>query len=173
MRNWVLKLGLILAVAWSSLPTSAASPKGRIVLHGKLMAELNLLLHSSEGLHSSFFNRDEDQIEIHIRDLLNQVNRTRQMTAWAKEHERGHILKILDSAKTSIELLQGSYGDERMDRLQDLFNQLANVVRIYKVDADFGIFFCARDRSSWVQKGRKPASPFKPVTSRDCTRVRD
>ncbi len=173
------RIFIIVLLGWSLLtwphPVAAGkmNPASRILLPQKLMAELNQILNTSEGLHQSFVNRDEDQIEINIREVINQIKHTERLSVLAKEHERGHLLRILNSACGSLELVQGSYGDERMERLQDVFDQLANIVRIYRVDSLYNIFFCGRDRSTWVQKGRKPASPFKPEASHECLRVVD
>ena len=64
-------------------------------------------------------------------------------------------MRILDAAKEQFELSQVAYGQERRERLTEGFNQLVNLVRIYKVDKVYGIYFCPVDRSTWVQTGNK------------------
>lgn len=108
---------------------------------------------------------NEDQLDVSIREMVTQIERTAALSGIAKDYERGHLLRILRSAKEYFELAQGSYGHERDGHLTDGLNQLVNIVRIYKVDHAYGIFFCAKDKNSWVQKGKKAQNPFRAPAS--------
>jgi hypothetical protein len=142
---------------------------GRIDLTPRLSAELNKILKVSETLQGSMLNKSEDQLDVSVREMVSQIERTVSLSRLAKPHERNHLLRILRSARENFELAQGSFGKERDSHLENGLNQLVNIVRIYKVDRAYGIFFCSRDKNSWVQKGKKPQNPFRgPASKVDC-----
>jgi hypothetical protein len=158
---WAL---ILCAVALTKLPSALAN---RLVLASPLASELNLILRASEGLHKSLISQNEEHIEIGLRDVIGQIDRSKYALFLAKPHERGHLLKILDAAREHFELTQTTFGDERRERLIEAFHQLANLVRIYRLDRDFVIFFCPKDRTTWIQKGSKPQSPFRAELRRE------
>ena len=151
------------------LPSSAVA--GEFVLHPNIMRELNALLRTSDELHVSLVRNDEEFLEIAIRDLAIQIDKTWTTSALAKKHERYHLLKILDSAREHLELAQSAMGEERKENFRQVYRQLVNVVRIYKVSKSYNIYFCDKDKTSWVQKGVRPANPFMPISSRCGVRV--
>lgn len=142
---------------------------GRIELPPKLSEELNGILRASETLQSAMVKRSEDQLDLSIREVVSQIERTVAKSGIAKPYERSHLLRILRTARENFELAQGSFGHERDMHLTDGLNQLVNIVRIYKVDHSYGIFFCAKDKNSWIQKGKKAQNPFRaPASNVDC-----
>ncbi len=142
---------------------------GRIELIPKLQAELNQLLKSSENLQGAMLKKSEDQLDLSVREVVSQIERTVALSVVAKPYERSHLLKILRTARENFELAQGSYGKERDMHLTDGLNQLVNIVRIYKVDHSYGIFFCPKDKNSWVQRGKKAQNPFRsPASTEGC-----
>ncbi|MCM2280871.1 MAG: hypothetical protein NDI61_03380 [Bdellovibrionaceae bacterium] len=139
---------------------SPASFAGDLVLHSTVMRELNQVVRVADTLHSALVSADDEQIEISVRGIIHQIDRVRTVAILAKQHERPHLLKILESARDHLEVAQVAYGEERRLRLQQAYNQVVNVVRIYKIEKVYGIFFCDRDKSSWVQKGVRGQNPF-------------
>lgn len=140
---------------------------GELVLAAPLTIELNRVLKMSEALHKSLLSQNEERVDLALRDMLWQLERARDASQYAKPHERGHLVRILDSAREHFELTQSSYGDERRSRLEDGFNQLVNLVRIYKLDRTYSIYFCPKDKTTWVQTGIKAQNPFKAESSRE------
>lgn len=138
---------------------------GRMELVPKLSAELNDILKASENLQSAMIKKSEDQLDVSVREMVAQIQRTVAISSLAKPHERSHLLKILRAARENFEFAQGSYGKERDTHLNDGLRQLVNIVRIYKVDRSYGIFFCPRDKNSWVQRGKKAQNPFRSPAS--------
>lgn len=159
---------LLAAFIFVSFTARTPAHAGELVLHAELTKALNEVLHVSESLHRALVVQDEEKTEIAVRDILQQLEVARRYSVLAKYHERGHLLRIIESAKEHFELTQSMYGEDRKSRMEDGFNQLVNLIRIYRLKSDFGIFFCAKDRSSWVQKGFRPQNPFRPETLRDC-----
>jgi len=145
----------------------AGGPKGTLMLSPALTRELNLVLKAGDAVHHSLVAQNEELTDIGLRDLLRQIAHARAHLNLAKDYERPHLVRILDAAKEQFELSQVAYGQERRVRLTEGFNQLVNIVRIYKVDKQYGIFFCPSDRSTWVQTGSKAQYPFTPIGSRE------
>jgi hypothetical protein len=145
----------------------AGGPKGTLMLSPALTRELNLVLKAGDAVHHSLVAQNEELTDIGLRDLLRQIAHASAHLNLAKDYERPHLVRILDAAKEQFELSQVAYGQERRVRLTEGFNQLVNIVRIYKVDKQYGIFFCPSDRSTWVQTGSKAQYPFTPIGSRE------
>jgi hypothetical protein len=145
----------------------AGGPKSTLVLNLTLTKELNLVLKAGDSVHHSLVAQNEELTDIGLRDLLKQIAHARSHLSSAKDYERGHLVRILDAARENFELSQAAYGNERRARLTEGFNQLVNLVRIYKVDKAYGIYFCPLDRSTWVQTESKAQYPFPPTGSRE------
>lgn len=143
------------------------SHAGEMVLHPVVMRELGQVVRSADDLHQSLVRQDDERLEIAIRDVIHQIDRVRTVAILARQHERYHLLKILEAGREHLEYAQVAYGDERRVRFEMVYQQLVNVVRIYKVDRAYGIFFCDKDKSSWVQRGAKAQNPFSS-TYRTC-----
>jgi hypothetical protein len=145
----------------------AGGPKGTLTLSPSLTRELNLVLKAGDSVHHSLVAQNEELTDIGLRDLLKQIANARAHLNAAKDYERPHIVRILDGAKEQFELSQAAYGQERRARLTEGFNQLVNLLRIYKLDKQYGIYFCPSDKSTWVQTGPKAQYPFSSAGSRE------
>lgn len=156
-----IRLLTILAFVISGLLVGPGVEAGELVLNSQLTREINGVLKASDVLHRSLIQQNEEQVELNLRDLIQQLNRARELSFLAKPHERAHLIRILDAAKEHFEITQTSFGSERRDRLEDGFNQLVNLVRIYRVDRSYAIYFCPKDKSTWVQTSAKAQNPFR------------
>lgn len=155
-------LSLLVAVATTGLIYSTeSSAKGELILNTQLTRELNHVLKMGDSVHHSLVVNDEEQTDLGLRDLLKQIDRARAVSHLAKAHERSHLLIILDAAKEQFEQTQSAFGNERRRRLEEGFNQLVNLVRIYRLDKSYGIYFCPKDKATWVQTGFKGQNPFQ------------
>jgi len=83
---------------------------GDLMLSPPLMSELNVLLRASESLHRSLVLQNEEQTELSLRDVLWQIEQVRGASVYAKDHERGHLMRILEIARERFELTQALYG---------------------------------------------------------------
>ena len=155
----------MLTLLFVRLPSAQA---GELLLQVNLMDELNRTLQAYVGLHDAMWREQDEQTEIRIRDVIRQVERTRTFLSFAKPYERGHLKLILDAAHGRLERAQSAFGEERKGHLEEAVNDLVNVVRIYRVDRAYAIYFCARDKLSWVQKASKAQNPFESGPLKDC-----
>ena len=162
------------SICFVCLFSSLGAFGGELSLQPHLRAEINALLATNDGLHAALVSRQDEQIEIRIRDVIRQIERTRSFLSFAKPHERSHLRPLLEAAHGRLELAQTAFGDERRVYLEAAINAFVNLVRTYRVDRSYGIFFCAKDRKSWVQKGASSRNPFLAPGARECGfRVRD
>ena len=168
LRSHALSKALVVFVFAVSMQWSATCRAAGLTLQPSVMVALNHVLGAGDALHKSLVELNEDQIEMGIRDLINQLDQAKTAASVLKPHDRGHLLLVLDAAREQFEQTQTAYGEERVSRLLDGFNQLANLVRVYQVDRSYGIFFCPDDKSSWVQKGFRGQNPFHPKTMLNC-----
>lgn len=146
----------------------ACADAGELPLQSHLRSEINAVLAANDGLHIAMVERQDEQIEIRIRDVIRQIERAKSFLSFAKPHERAHLRVLLDSAHDRLELAQTAFGDERRAHMEEAVNAFVNLVRIYRVDRGYGIFFCPKDKKSWVQKGTIPKNPFSPPSARPC-----
>lgn len=135
---------------------------GNLQVAPAVVNELNLLLEAAHGLHEALVEQKQDRVELGVRDTLLQIDRARDASAKVKEHERRHLVRVLESAKTQFELVQSSSGEARREHMEQAFNQMVNLLRVYRLDRTYGIFYCPKDNTTWVQKGWKGTNPFRP-----------
>jgi hypothetical protein len=157
------RLIAVITVWMLLLPVVAWGGSGELVLAPALTRELNAVLQSGDDLRVSLIQQNEEQADIGVRDLLKQIERARALSHLAKPHERSHLVRILDAARDNFEIVQTTYGNDRKAQLEEGYNQLVNLVRIYRLDRTYAIFFCPKDKTSWVQKTGKAQSPFTPA----------
>lgn len=161
-------LGLIFSIGVLFSVGAEARQASRLHLEPNTMAELTSLLSSGDTLHASLTKQDDEQIEVALRDIEVATRRTMAVSTRLKPHERAHLLKILESIEANVGVARNSGHTDRRERIADIFNMMANLVRIYDVDTRFKIFFCGRDKVTWIQ--RKPAGqyPFVETSERNC-----
>ncbi len=140
----------------------------RLRLDHLTMADISALLGQGDALHGALTRQDDEQVEVVLRDLQIAIARVTQTSYRLKVHERAHLIKILEAMSENLEIARNSGSDERRERLADVFNMLANLVRIYAVESRFKIFFCSRDKMTWVQTKPRGVHPFPETGERDC-----
>lgn len=153
----------------AQLATRAEARRGeRLVLEPNTMAELTALLSSGDALHSALQKQDDEQIDASLRDIEIATKRTMAVSSRLKVYDRQHLMKVLEAIDANVGIARNSGHSERRDRISDIFNMMANLVRVYGVDTSFKIFFCGRDKVTWIQ--RKPAGqyPFVEIAERNC-----
>ena len=153
-------LRLLLSIPLLALPATVCMGAEKNDLRAIVMRELNQVSEAADGLHKAMVAGDERQVELAIRDVIRQIDRVRTVAIYAKQHERPHLLKIMEAGRNELEIAELSFDNERQSRLRQAFQQLVNIVRIYKVGRSYGIYFCDKDKTSWVQKGTKALNPF-------------
>lgn len=140
----------------------------RIVLEPNTTAELTVLLSAGDGLHSSLTKQDDEQIDVALRDIEVATRRTIFVSKRLKPYERMHLVKMLEAIEENVGVARNSSHSDRRERIADIFNMMANLTRVYSVDSRFKIFFCSRDKMTWVQTRLPAQYPFVENGERDC-----
>lgn len=170
--RWTLRFsysGIALVVAFACVLAASgagAVTKERLSLDPAVLSELTAALNAGDALHNALAKQDDEQVDVALRDIELAIVKTKVAAGRLKEYQRTHLVKLLDSTEEFVEVARNSSHSERRARLVDIFNNLANFVRIYNVDARFKIFFCGRDRLTWVQTSARGQHPM-PETLRD------
>ncbi len=144
----------------------------RLVLEPNTMAELTALLSAGDALHGGLTKQDDEQVDLALRDIEMATRRTIAVSARLKPHERAHLIKVLEAVESNVDAARNSSHSDRRERISDLFNMMANLVRVYGVDTRFKIFFCGKDKVTWIQTKPNGVYPFtesrEPSGERNC-----
>lgn len=160
-------LTVALLGAMSTVSNSYARSR-KIKLAKPLTSELNSVLLAANNMHKAFYKQDEWEAEKELIQTLKAIKKakgtvsTSVKRAIAKEHEGNHIVRYLEAARGHLEMVLQTDGEKKQVELKNAFNQLAGIVRSFKVSKDYHIFFCSKDRSTWIQKGWSAKNPFSP-----------
>ena len=158
---------MVLVLQWSL----AAEARG-IQLEDDVLSSLNAVLESTVDFHKSMFGRDEVAIGESLDELLEKLNSARAAIHSMAPHDRQHLEFIINAIRNQVERVQYSAGHERREYVKEAFYQLAHMTRIYKLDPKYQVFFCAQDRSHWVQKRKTSAkNPVNPETLAKCGKI--
>jgi hypothetical protein len=159
---------LILNLVFVFCQNAKARRIERIELEAKTMAELTVLMSATDGLHSNLIKQDDEQIDVSLRDIELATKRTMAVSVRLKPHERTHLMKNLEVMDMSVGAARNSGHNDRRERISEIFNTAANLVRVYSVDARFKIFFCARDKMTWIQTKPVGRYPSSDIGEREC-----
>lgn len=174
-----MKIGVSLFISilfLTSLTLPAQAKRGpNIQLTPLLTNELNTVLENTEQLQQTFFHRLEVDVKPTVHKLMMSLERAKSYsTSEVSISDRQHLLRLLDAAEQKLSRLLATKGESRRKHLQEVFETLAHLPRIYSLDSKFKIFFCNRDRSSWIQSVRNPRNaqnpqnPIHPETMGNC-----
>jgi hypothetical protein len=152
---------------------AAQARKGqRLVLEPNTMAELTILLSAGDALHGGMTKQDDEQVDVALRDIEMATKRTIAVSARLKPYEREHLVKVLEVVESNVGAARNSSHSDRRERISDIFNMMANLVRVYGVDTRFKIFFCGKDKVTWIQTKPNGVYPFvdgrEPSAERNC-----
>lgn len=139
---------------------------GKIDIEGPLKKELNSVLKAAIDLHTACISQDDSQIKASLVSVISSIDSAHDHTEMADD-EKMLLEKMLDSAKTQLEMTKMNRGEEKQEALKEAFNQLVQIAQVFKLD-DYPVFFCSKDRSVWLQKGWKAKNPVNPDKYADC-----
>lgn len=166
-KQIILAVGLGLVVC--SHAAYARRPIVKIKVQGELRAELNAVLKATVDLQESSFKGQDPKMAIAMKTLIQRIDSASAKSHLANE-QQPHILKILQAARTALEKSRRTGGRDRNTFLQKAFSQLVIVSQMYQLDS-YKLFFCPKDKSTWLQRGAKPQNPVNPETFGDCGKL--
>lgn len=157
-----MKAFLLLIVVLSCLGFSAK----KIEVNGTLKSDLNNVLKGASDLHGACFNQDEALIAAQLKKLVGYIDQARKRVS-LEEIEKTHLEKMLHAAKGNLENSLTASGEDRENSLKGAFEQLVNLAKAYQLER-YQIFFCYKDKSTWLQKGWRPQNPIHPKKYGKC-----
>lgn len=155
---------------FSFLLFSESHAADRIRLESNLSKKLIHLIRLASDLHSSLVDGNEAKIMEDLLRLNFEVQTHRREFIKDKVSHR-HLDRVLESIEESILVARTTYLD-RTRALKKMYRQITNLPRTYSLNTKFKIFFCKRDKSTWVQSSWKPKNPLSRTYFNCGVRVR-
>lgn len=167
----VLRLFASLLMIGHLASSSVAQARG-IEVEERVAERLNGVLEGAVLLHQSLHAGDEMALSDSIDRLLERLREARASASAMAPHDRQHLEFIINAIRAQVERVPYASGRERRDHVKEAFYQIAHMTRIYKLDSKYQVFFCAQDRSHWVQARRTLAkNPVNPDTLGQCGKI--
>lgn len=152
----------------------AASASGRerpkMSLKPELKLELNKVLKAGSDLHEACVAQDEKKVNATVEGVISAIDKAEKKTALA-DGEKPHLDRILNATKLRLQKVKKADGDDRKDALKEGFIQLVQISQLFPADPSYSVFFCSKDKSVWLQKGKKAKNPIHPETFETCGKL--
>lgn len=155
-------LSIVFIFLFSCPGLSARNTK--LDLDKNTLKKVNQLLLETSEFQTALYEQNRDNVKKEILELNMSINMfLREIGDFQVQNQGMHLKRILQSVKNHLESYQNLNSEEkRLSNLKKAFSQLVQLVRIYKVDKSYRIFFCKNDNSEWIQKGWKAKNPIHP-----------
>ena len=163
IKNLILFFIITIFVVYSD---SSNARSGKIKIDKSLKVELNHILKATSELHGACFNKNEPLIATKLKGLETRIIRAKSSPSLYAGHVQ-HIVKTLNSIKETVEMSQIQNGKYREQSLKLTFEKVAQLAKVYNLDK-YRIFFCSKDKSTWIQKGWKAKNPVHPEKFKNC-----
>ncbi len=148
--------------------SGAESREARLSLAREIRDPLQNVLIVNESIQVALIKQDEEALELALRDFEVAVrNAIAVSKPIMKPHDRSHFVKLLSPLLETCVGVRSSGLAERRELLGQLLNGVSNIVRIYRVDPRFRVYFCPRDRLTWVQLRSRGEHPLS-TSERSC-----
>ena len=139
-------------------------------LKPELKIELNKVLKAGSDLHEACVARDEKKVNATVEGVISAINKAEKKTSLA-DGEKPHLDRILNATKARLEQVKRADGDDRKAALKEGFIQLVQISQLFPADPVFSVFFCAKDKTVWLQKGKKAKNPIHPEIYETCGKL--
>lgn len=152
------------------LPTASGRERPKMSLKPELKMELNKVLKAGSDLHEACISKDEKKVNATVEGVISAIDTAEKKTALA-EGEKPHLDRILNATKMRLQQVKKTDGDDRKDALKEGFIQLVQISQLFPADPSYSVFFCSKDKSVWLQKGKKAKNPIHPDTFESCGKL--
>lgn len=161
-------LSFALILFFSSTVLSARNTK--LELDPGTLSNINQLLENTSELHKALFDQNDSAVKKELTEMNLGINSVLTSIGDFQVQNHGmHLKRILQSTKNYLESYQNlNSSDKRLKNLKKAFSQLIQLVRIYRVDKKYRIFYCKADNSEWIQEGWKAKNPIHPSKHGRC-----
>ncbi|MFK8139011.1 MAG: hypothetical protein AB8E15_11675 [Bdellovibrionales bacterium] len=136
----------------------------KIPLDPPRLQQVNQILSESSDLGLALFSQKDDQVKQELTELNIQIRQIlSSLGDFELQNQEMHLKRILLSTKNNLETYENiNTNDKKRVYLKKAFAQITQLVRMYKVDKKFRIFYCKDDNAEWVQTERKARNPVSP-----------
>lgn len=156
-----LKL-FLLCISISILASHSAHAAKRgpnIALGEHLTQSLNQIMDQSIALQTLVIEGRAERAKVVVGKIISQLESARRSSTDEPINIRSHLLKLIQASETKLGYLIGLRGEAFRLSFKEALETMAHFPRIYKLDQRYRIFFCDKDKSSWVQIGVRPRNP--------------
>ena len=153
-----------------STPFASGRERPKMSLKPELKTELNKVLKAGSDLHEACISKDEKKVNATVEGVLSAIDKAEKKTVLA-DAEKPHLDRILNATKLRLEQVKRADGDDRKAALQEGFIQLVQISQLFPADPSYSVFFCSKDKSVWLQKGKKAKNPIHPETFETCGKL--
>lgn len=161
-------LPLILVLLVSSPVLSARNTK--LTLDPSTLMKINGLLGDTAELHKALYEQNDAAVKKELMEMnIGITSVLSEIGDFQLRNNGMHLKRILQSTKQYLESYENlNSSDKRKKNLKKAFSQLIQLVRIYKVDKKYRIFYCKSDNSEWIQEGWRARNPINPDKHGKC-----
>ncbi len=152
------------------VPSASGRERPKMSLKPELKLELNKVLKAGSDLHEACISKDEKKVNATVEGVISAINTAEKKTSLA-DGEKPHLDRILNATKLRLQQVKRADGDDRKAALQEGFIQLVQIAQLFPADPSYSVFFCSKDKSVWLQKGKKAKNPIHPETYETCGKL--
>ena len=161
---WLYKLmkgpfAVVLGLSFAFNMQEAIAIK-RIRLNTHLTQQIEAILNTSQLLHQSLIQNDHDKMEAHLTHIKHLIVSAKQ-TSYKEASNTLHLRHILNNTERALEQV-GLYTQEKQkkQKIKTMFDQFVLLSQTYQFSSNYPIYFCAKDKSVWLQKVGKIRNPI-------------
>ncbi len=138
--------------------SAAATGKPSFVLkEGHFKNLLSAFMDEAVLLHQAVYLKNTDHIRLHAFRIGQQVQKLKNFpfADSLSYHELSHMSRLLSHIESGTAGMISASAKRQRAIMKDLNKTFSYLVRAYGLKRYF-VFFCSRDRSTWVQKNIRP-----------------
>lgn len=149
-----------------------ASKLPHIELRPKVKQEIDRVLENCNQLHIALVSKDEKAIKKSLGQLRAQLDTAVEATktkvrmsgyrtiAAEMPPQEKNLNHMLLEIQRQVSRAEQTKKKDRVPHLQEAYKQLVLMTRTYGIKTSYKVFFCDKDRSTWLQKSNKAQNPF-------------
>ena len=135
-------------------------------LKEELKTPLTALLDEAVDLHHAVYSNQEDRIHLTLSKMIYQIEELKQFPQLLPYHQQSYTYGLLQALKPQLEAIKVSR-EKRKDNINAINRTLTYMAHVYGLKK-YAVFFCPRDRSVWIQKGKNTRQKRPPQAYRSC-----
>jgi hypothetical protein len=180
--HFIFYVAAFAAVVFIPYPNSEArKPVQKMKVNQPLAGRLMSVLVETEALHRAMIGPEDEKVakgkgkgkkekprapasigvNDQIKTLISSLNKASEHSKLAGP-SRVALEKIIGAAKSRLQDAQSvsKNSKRRTEFISESVRQIIQIAQMYDLNHQYKIFFCSKDRSMWIQSGKKAQNPF-------------